>query len=490
MDTCQNLWNTNLSQVDSNNAPVEWYPTFYTATSCGAGGNGESIPLEVRNTWDPSATFSPNGDAQSATYWESPNSTETSYLHQLPNSDPGIGLKHGPPYAIGLINGANKNYINANDYLQSLIVPPNMTFQMWNDYNYGGNTTGELPGSYISNFSQDARTDTSTPNNTASSLKIKRIGSMSDWAHDCCMQNGSNSAFKNINSQTCGPWWGRTALCDNFMDTYCHNNTNAKNLDECRCILQNPDPPLPSDTDPRIISFMNQNPSCSQVCSGINSKYYKPSQLGNCNASLNLQITNCTQNTDIPGASNIVSNPNIQLVCNPQQTNKTVIVPSPPPPSPATNNSSVTNQAQVSGAGSASSNTNTSSGSLPSISSPPPSPANAATSPQTATTPATNYTTYIIIAIAAAVLLGGGYFYFRKSDVSYNKYAQQYPQQYPQQAYQQYAQQYPQQAYQQYPQQAYQQYPQQQYAQQYPQQQYAQQYPQQQYPQQYPQQYQ
>jgi hypothetical protein len=194
---------------------------------------------------------------------------------------------------------------------------------MSKDWFNSGGSSGVLGGGPVINMNDDVRFKDVGGMNSATSLSIKRGGSMQDWTRACCMQDIGNTQFKTINKNSCGIYWGGSGVCDNLMGKYCAKPENA-GAQSCRCINKNQDPALAPNTDPALVRLINDRPQCTKICSGVDTTIYKPSKLSPCDGNFSLQITNCTQNTQIQGADNIVSGSNISLDCKPTQVNQNI----------------------------------------------------------------------------------------------------------------------------------------------------------------------
>lgn len=341
MSTCSNYWNNLMSNTDNLGAPKEWNPTFYTFPDCGAGANGTAVKLGVRQVGDPSARYFPYRNMIDFNYYEEPNHTVSWQLSNIPNDVQGLGAKPGSPFYAGDLNGYGKPSININRDIDSYIIPPNMTVRMSSGEWDTGNASDVASGSYVAWLSDDARFGNMGGANRASSLELYRKGTMQDWTKACCMRDTANPNFTNINEQTCGSFWGSVDKCDSFMSNFCGVSSNT-NDPACKCINNIQDPPLPSNVDPQIKALIEGMPQCTKICSGLDPKIYKSSKLQTCNANMNIQVTNCTQNTNIQGADNLISGSNITLQCRPQQSNTTVI-PNPPNATPNTTPGGTTN---------------------------------------------------------------------------------------------------------------------------------------------------
>lgn len=319
MSTCNSYWNNLLNVTDSDGTPIEWNPTFYTSPDCGYGAAGKTTKLNVRPTGSTSAKYFPyRNDMTNFDYYEDPNHTVAFTLGNLSNSVSGIGANTTQPYLSGNYNGYGSSTVNIDKDIDSYIVPPNMSVKLGSDTWFNGPSTNAIGGGFVEILSNDARFGIIGGSNKARSLELKRDGSMADWTRACCMRDTGNTQFKTVNQQSCGAYWGSGDKCDAVMAKHCAKTENAKSQ-SCRCLSNNQDPALPDNVDPQIRSLISGMPQCTKICSGFDPTIYKPSTLKPCTANLNVQVTNCTQNTNIQGADNLISGSNISLECKPNQ---------------------------------------------------------------------------------------------------------------------------------------------------------------------------
>jgi len=198
--------------------------------------------------------------------------------------------------------------IGLND-IDGLWVPPNMTVQLFNEWNYqGANATFE-PGLHA---------DLNNPNrgigrNMADSIKIHRTRPWRDFLVDCC--RGRND-IAGVNPTSCGKFWGNTTdgSCNAVMDQYC---TEYPNDIACSCYSV---PIL--DTDPEDIKRAKVRPDCwSQKCATAG---YIPTNLRGRPCP---DIKICKQNIDLLGSNNMTTSSQFIQDCSDRSTNITSSAP-------------------------------------------------------------------------------------------------------------------------------------------------------------------